>query len=35
MASPFPKYVELGEDAKVREGITLRDYRKDRSDGKM
>ncbi len=35
MASPFPKYVELGENAKIREGITLRDYRKDYPDGKM
>jgi len=35
MASPFPKFVELGENAKIREGITLRDYRKDRPDGKM
>jgi hypothetical protein len=35
MASPFPKYVEVGENAKIRQGITLRDYRKDRPDGKM
>ena len=35
MASPFPKYIELGASAKIREGITLRDFRKDRPDGKM
>jgi len=35
MASPFPAQPAESSERKIRQGVELRDFRKDRSDGKM
>jgi len=35
MASPFPVQPAESSERNIRPGVELRDFRKDRSDGKM